>query len=104
MSPRGAAVKRFALTLLAAIVALAAVGAVFAALTGRGAWHSITWTFVIGGAVLIVLNVVGSGSGRSLADDRTGTVFGCVVPDASSPGGFVLGLVLVGLGAAGLVA
>jgi hypothetical protein len=104
MSRRGATVKRFVLTLVASIVALAAVGEMFATLTGRGEWHSITWTFVIGGAVLIVLNVAGSGSGRSLADDRTGTVLGGVVPDASSSGGFVLGLALVGLGIAGLFA
>jgi hypothetical protein len=104
MSRRGAAVKRFVITLFASIIALAALGAIFAILTGRGAWHSITWTLVIGGAVLIVLNVAGSGSGRLSADDRTGTVFGGVVSDASAPGGFALGLALIGLGVAGLFA
>jgi hypothetical protein len=105
MSRRVATVKRFVLRLFASIAVLAVIGAIFAALTGRGAWHSITWTYVIGGAVLVVVNVAGAGSGRALADPRTGTWFGgSVVPDASSPGGFLLGLSLVGLGVAGLIA
>jgi hypothetical protein len=39
-----------------------------------------------------------------MADPRTGTGFGGVVPDASSPGGLLLGLTLVGLGVVGLFA
>jgi hypothetical protein len=98
-------VKRFVRTLFGSAVALAAVGAIFSALTGRGAWHSITWTFIVGGAVLIVMNAAGSGSGQSLADSRTGTVFGAVVRDASSSAGWLIaGLTLVGLGVAGLFA
>jgi hypothetical protein len=53
-------------------VVLAVIGAVFAALTIRATGHSIVWTFVIGGGVLVVLNVVGSGAGQTLADRRTG--------------------------------
>lgn len=104
MGRRRAVAKHFLVALLGAAVALAAIGAIFAALTGRQAWHSIAWTFIIGGGVLCVLNVAGSGSGQSPADPRTGTGFGGVAPDASPPGGLILGLVLVGLGAAALFA
>lgn len=70
---------------------LAGIGAIFAALTGRQAWHSIRWTFIIAGSVLCVLNVAASGSGRAMAEPRTGTSFGGVVPDASRRAGFCLG-------------
>lgn len=105
MSRRGATVKRFVLTLIGSMVALAAIGAIFAALTDRGTWHSIAWSFIVGGAVLIVLNIAGSGTGQSLADPRTGTSFGGVVRDASVPAGWlIVALALVGLGVAGLYA
>jgi hypothetical protein len=100
----GAPVNRFLLALVGSTSALAALGAIVAALTGRGWWHSMTWPMIIGGAVLIVLNVAASGSGRSLSDPRTGTVFGGVVPDASSPGGLIFALAFIGLGVAGLYA
>jgi hypothetical protein len=93
------------LTLLVTAVALAALGAIIAALSGRDAWRSILWTFIIGGGVLVVLNVVGSGADRPLADYRTGFAFGVSVQDATTSAGWlIVGLVLVGLGAGGLFA
>jgi hypothetical protein len=102
---RRASVKRIILRLSVSTVALVAIGAIFAALTGRGVWHSITWALILGGALLVVLNVAGSGSGTSTADPRTGTSFGGVAPDATMPPGWlIVGLALVGLGVLGLFA
>jgi len=101
----GRTVKRFVLTLLVFAVALAALGAVIAALSGRDVWRSMMLTLIIGGGVLVVVNVVGSGSARPLADPRTGFAVGGTVQDATtSAGALVIGLVLVGLGVCGLVA
>ena len=105
MRQHGRTVKRFVLTLAVSAVALAALGAIVAALSGRDASRSIMWTFIIGGGVLVVLNVVGSGAARPVADYRTGFAFGASVQDATTSAGWlIVGLILVGLGVGGLVA
>ena len=105
MSQHARTAKRFALTLLGSVFVLGALGATIAALTGRDVWRSMMWTLIIGGGVLIVLNVAGSGSGRALADPRTGFALGGTVHDAAtSARSLVAGLILVGLGVGGLVA
>jgi hypothetical protein len=92
-------------TLVVAVVVLAAVGAVIAALADRDTWRTIMWTLVIGGGIVVVVNVVGSGSDRPVADPHTGFALRMSAPDAGTSGSWLLvGLVLVGLGAAGLFA
>jgi hypothetical protein len=102
MRVRGAAVRWFAIALLGSLVGLAAVGAIVAALTGRGVWHSMAWAVFIGGAVLAVLNVV-SGSSNPPIDPRTGFGFGAFLPDSSpSAGWLVVGLALAAIGGVSL--
>lgn len=99
-----ATIRWFVFALAGSAVALAAVGAIVAALTGRGAWNTIAWTFLIGGGALAVLNFTGGASGPR-ADARIGVVFDAVVPDSPPSAGWLfVGLGLAGLGAAGLFA
>jgi hypothetical protein len=102
---RANAGKRIVLTVLAAAAVLALIGVIVSAVFGRAVSPSISWTFVIGGGVIVVLNVVGSGSARALADPRSGSSFGKEVEDATTSAGWlIVGLVLVGIGVVGLIA
>ena len=105
MTGHRAAVRRFVRTLVGAAAALAVVGALLALMTGRGAWHTIAVTFIVGGGILVVLNVVGGGSGGPIADARTGFGFGRGgLPDTTPSARWLLvGLVLAGLGGAALL-
>jgi hypothetical protein len=52
----------------------------------------------------VVLNVVGSGPGRPLADPRTGFAFRATIQDATTSARWpITRLVLVGLGVGGLL-
>jgi hypothetical protein len=92
-------------TLLLSAAVFAAAGAIIAALTGGKTWHTIMWTLIVGGGILVIINVVGSGASRPAVDPRSGFSAGSVnVRDAAtSPSWLFVGLVLVGLGALGLV-
>jgi hypothetical protein len=101
----GAAVRRFLLALVGAVAAVAVVGALLAVMTGGAARHTIAVTFAVVGGILVVVNVVGGGSGGPIADARTGFGFGSGgLPDTtSSPKWLLVGLVLVGVGIAGIL-
>ena len=99
------ATKRFLVVLVASAAVLVALGAVVAALAGKDVWPTMMWALIIGGGVLVVVNVVGSGSDRALADPRTGFALGLSARDATTSGSsLVTGLILVGLGVGGLLA
>jgi hypothetical protein len=98
-------IKHVVVTLLIAVVVLAAAGAIIAALAGRDTWRTIAWTFLIGGGIIVVVNVAGSGSDRPVADPHTGFALRLSAPDAATSASWLLvGVVLVGLGALGLFA
>jgi hypothetical protein len=101
---RANGVKRLVLTLLASAVVLVVIGVFVATVSGRDALRSISWAFVLGGGVIAVLNVVGSGSARALADPRSGSSFGREVEDATTSAGWlIIGLLLIGCGVIGLI-
>jgi hypothetical protein len=104
MRQRREAARRFMLTLLAFAGVLLVAGAIIAGLAGRDTWRTMMWALVIGGGVLVVVNVAGSGSSRPLADPRSGLAFGSSVRDATTSASLLfVGLVLAGLGVTGLV-
>ena len=97
--------KRFLLTLLLSAVALAAVGAIIAAVSGHDLWRGVMWAFVVGGGVLVVVNVAGSGPGRPTVDPHTGFGSAASIQDAATSAGWlVIGVALIGLGVLGLFA
>jgi hypothetical protein len=101
---RGAAIRWFALALLGTAAVLVAVGAIVAALTGLGTWHTIGWAFLIGGGALAVINFTGGASGPR-AEPRIGVMFDAVVPESPPSAGWLfVGLALAGLGAVSLFA
>jgi hypothetical protein len=101
---RGAAIRWYAVALVGSAAVLAAVGLIVAKLTGHGAWHTIAWTFLIGGGAMAVLNFTGGASGPR-AEPRIGVMFDAVVPDSPPSAGWLfVGLGLAGVGAASLFA
>jgi hypothetical protein len=104
MRQHGEVAKRFLLTLLVSAGLLAVIGVIIGALSGRDVWRTVMWTFAVGGGVLIVANIAGSGSDRPLADPRSGSAFGGTIRDATTSAGWlVVGLLLAAAGAGGLV-
>jgi hypothetical protein len=96
--------RRFGITLLVAAAALAVIGAIVGGLSGRDVWRSVMWALAIGGGVLVVVNVAGSGSNRTITDPRTGFGVTASVQDATTSARWLfVGLILAGLGIAGLV-
>ena len=102
---RREALKRFLLTLVVAIVVVAGIGAIVAAITGHGTWKTMMWALIIGGGVLVGINVAGSGAARPAVDPRSGFSAGSAnVRDAATSGSWLfVGLALVALGIVGLV-
>jgi hypothetical protein len=88
--------------LLAAALALGVVGAIVAHVTSRDTRQSVEWALVVGGAVVVFLNVAGAASGPR-ADPTTGMMTRAFEPDSPPGAGWLLvGFALAGIGLAGL--
>ena len=110
MKTFGAIARRFALTTVACAVVLVAVGAAFAAATGKGTQVSVASALFVGAALLIGFNALGESGSRDRGFDvgSSAGARGRFYPGAeSSPHGSfgwaLVGIALIGFGVLSLV-